>query len=544
MIKGNKILLIKEPLEKEIFKNISKPNKPSLKISEPKEDYLLETIKESNCDTTTLNNYETNSEDYNYKDFMILYNNKIFSNNKKTKYHNDIAKNNFIKKKNNQQVGNVKRKNELKNIGKNSSLNKIKNILLNDIEKYEFDILNCINCMYNNNNFKSLKDKLQMDINTNDINILGNIKYSFINYNNHNSNYSFEREEENKNNIGKIVNTHLRNEKIIKDISVKELSKSKEYNAIFENKKRKTINKSNYNNLYFINAPLHQNCLSEINEAKPNIIQSINTEKKFIKKCYKIGSLINNNNNSNTYKYKTSNYNNKMKEKYLTNNEFNTSKILFNTNNNKFYYTNYENYFNKYKQKISINDTSTLEAIRISKNKIKVKKNLTNMIRLKNNLRAKMKRIIKPRISSINTNVKGLKDKIIKSTPRRKSNDLSNSNFSFYERIKNIINNSNKRSSIKLTIPNVLLNIEEENKKINQSTAKKTKKKKFDSLFIGDYLEKYKINKDKMKTLEQKSSNKFEKGEIKSSSSNNFKDKLNQTMKFKKRNTFRSIIFL
>lgn len=74
----------KKIINNKVNPNTNKKNKKqdeNININDYTKNALLESIKESNCDSTTINNNETNSEDFNYNDLLNEFN-KI-SNNKK-----------------------------------------------------------------------------------------------------------------------------------------------------------------------------------------------------------------------------------------------------------------------------------------------------------------------------------------------------------------------------------------------------------------------------------------------------------------------------
>ena len=280
----------------------------NMNLYDNNKNVLLESIKESNCDSTTIYNNETISDDINYNELLNEYN-KIENNKnndkkeigkKHIKHFSDVSnslnllkndkipkkENEFLKinnsciKKNNKKYINHNKSNKINNNIKSIENNKEKNKkninskllldrnnILKDIQIYELEFVNSINNIYNNYeqneilSEKKMEKKIFEQIINNNINKFKNKKSynkekSFIN--NFNIDYSFESDGYKKvYGLSKINNLPI-NDNIFKDISFRSLTNSSESfsfkgtkNEIIKNeninKKRKKVNNRKLN---------------------------------------------------------------------------------------------------------------------------------------------------------------------------------------------------------------------------------------------------------------------------------------------------------
>ena len=259
---------------------------------------LLESIKESNCDSTTINNNDTNSDEYNYNDLLKELNNisenkknsikktkqkhakhysdftntknvlktnkKNKSNNKNTKNY-DSNKNNNNKKYLNNENNNknnlslVKSKTGIKKINVNNIFDR--NNILNEIGNYELYILNNINNIcYNNEQDDALLDSklnkyvLEQLENKNDNKQKKPYKKESTFINNFNSDYSFESDDCKKNFIGSKINNYPISNNLFKDISFRTLTNSSESKIeVPENINKKKKSKTKITNNLILN---------------------------------------------------------------------------------------------------------------------------------------------------------------------------------------------------------------------------------------------------------------------------------------------------
>ena len=376
---------------------------------------LLESIKESNCDSTTINNNEneTNNNDYNndlkYKFIPHENNLKQKSIQKHNKHNSDIIISidieesdiNKFQKTNNLQINkninkkgvinkNEKGENNIKckrkKLKEKNKFNKNflfdKNNILKDINSYEINIINSINNIFSINqnleNFMEPKFKNKiLNLNANKNKAEDKKEKSFIN--NFNSDYSFESEDFKKNYIGaKIINCPINN--IFKDISFNSLTNSSESFSLNDENNGEKHKVFKNNNINYIVDKNDKFIIKKISENKKfNYIDKNNSKDKRMKRNIsenilkdnqktknkkfndnKINSVLNNkieniNTSINSTNQNNSKYNRKKKK--LTLNEsiykLNMDKIYI---QKKIDFTNYGKNITKIKKKICIND--------------------------------------------------------------------------------------------------------------------------------------------------------------------------------------------
>ena len=477
---------------------------------------LLESIKESNCDSTTINNNDTNSDEFNYNDLLKELNrskninniseNAKNNNNKKpfkkhmkhysdfvnsmnvllsNKYNKSNKKNKKIynsnnKNKNKNKSGNNEKKslnsenNNKRNIYsiKKKKLNKKKDVnvnylydrnnLINDINNYELYIYNNIDniCFNNEQNDIQLESKINNLIVEQLINKkinkhkrAYNKETTFVN--NFNSDYSFESDDDFKKNIiGSKINLYPNNNNIFKDISFKSLTNSSESKNEMNGiiMKNKKYNSKINNGLFLNNNNLNMKCY--------NI------------KSYNITQDINYNLDNNKYKYKNTDYSG-----YKKNFKRNISESILKKDekiNDKKHINKIHSIINNKKNNNIINNCKEKKNEYISNESWLKKNNKNNNINKKRFYYTNNGRIIKKsklKISINDTHLIKIKEK--------KVNKKTLSNSSIDKITDNNNKNDTKRKNIKLIVYHSSIkntkNSKEKSHKRDVSSIRKTK---------------------------------------------------------------------
>ena len=398
--KNNNLLKYKKKIiSNKVNPNMNKKNKKqdeNININDYTKNTLLESIKESNCDSTTINNNETNSEDFNCKDLLNDFN-KI-SNNKKyeikkisqkhMKHYSDIngsinilksAKNynkkdsvnnnnkkeinkikfskiynSCIKKKNTQRIKYPKNSKGINVVASNKINNK------STISNFSSFISNNINQRRNNNNLNMNlyidKNDLLNDIQFFELGFINNINN--ILYNNDKSEKLLESKIE-KNIVDQLINKNL----IIKSKRLKRCHKEKSFVNNFNSDYSFESDglKKSYGGPKISNYPINDNIFKDISfRSLTNSSESFSIKKE-------TNENIDNNNELHGHKKKKWN----MKNNDIILNSDNLLVDNFYLKNN-YIQTDYNNYKKDIKRNISENI--------LKKEKINKKKYIENNI--------------------------------------------------------------------------------------------------------------------------------------------------------------------
>ena len=469
--KNNNLLKYKKKIKSnKVNPNTNKKIKKqdeNININDYTKNTLLESIKESNCDSTTINNNETNSEDFNYNDLLNDCN-KI-SNNKKSdikkisqkhiKHYSDIngsinilknAKNNnkkesmnnnnkkefnkikfskiynsCIKKKNTQRIKYPKNNKSI-NVGCNKINNK------STLSNISSIISNNINNQKRNNN-KNLNMNLYIDKNEL-INDIQNFELGFIN----NINNIFYNNEENEKLLESKIEKNILDQLINRNVNIKS-KRLKRYN-----KEKSFVNnfnsdysfesdglKKSYGGPKISNYPINDNIFKDISfRSLTNSSDSFSLKKE-------INENIDNNEINSHKKYKWN-----MKNNDIILNSDNLLVDTFYLKNN-YIQTDYNNYKKDIKRNISENILKKKE--KINKKKY-IENNIYSILNNKKN---------KENINITNNNIS--KDTSKRNKTKNKSNEsgykinknkiLNQKRFCFTNNEKTI-----KRNKLKISI--------------------------------------------------------------------------------------------
>lgn len=486
--KNNNLLKYKKKIiNNKVNPNTNKKNKKqdeNININDYTKNALLESIKESNCDSTTINNNETNSEDFNYNDLLNEFNKN--SNNKKgdikkisqkhMKHYSDIngsinilksAKNynkkesmnnnnkkeinkikfskiynSCIKKKNTQRIKYPKNNKNI-NVGCNKINNKSTQSNISSI------ISNNINQRRNNN--KNLNMNLYIDKNDL-INEIQNFELGFIN----NINNIFYNNEQNEELLESKIEKNILDQIINKNMNIKS-KRLKRYEKSFVNNFNSDYSfesdglKKSYGGPKISNYPINDNIFKDISfRSLTNSSDSFSLKKE-------INEKIDNNEIPGHKNYKWN-----MKNNDIILNSDNLLVDNFYLKNN-YIQTDYNNYKKDIKRNISENILKKKEKIRKKKY---IENNIYSILNNKKN---------KENINTTNNNIS--KDTSKRNKPKNKSNEsgykinknkiLNQKKFCFTNNEKTI-----KRNKLKISInDNTLGKILEKEKIKNEKVA-------------------------------------------------------------------------
>ena len=483
--KNNNLLKYKKKIiSNKVNPNINKKNKKqeeNININDYTKNTLLESIKESNCDSTTINNNETNSEDFNYNDLLNDFN-KICNNKKgdtkkisqkHMKHYSDIngsinilkntknynkkeSMNNNNKKENNKikftKIYNScvkKKKTQIikypkKDIRVNAVCNKINN--KSTLSNISSVISNNINQRRNNNKNLNInlfinKNELLNDIQNFELGFINNINNIF--YNNEINEKLLESKME-KNILDQLINNNMN----IKNKKLKRYNKEKSFVNNFNSDYSFESDglKKSYGGPKISNYPINDNIFKDISfRSLTNSSDSFSLKKET------------NENNDIVY---NENHGHKKHKWNMKNND-----IILNSDNllvDKFYLknnyiqTDYNNYKRDIKRNISENILKKNE--KINKKKY-IENNIYSILNNKKN---------KENINTTNNNIS--KDTSKRNKTKNKSNESGykiNKNKIFNQKRFCFTNNEKtiKRNKLKISInDNTLCKILEKQK--------------------------------------------------------------------------------